>query len=885
MNHNEVRKTFLDFFMSHDHKWVRSAPLIPHGDPTLMFTNAGMNQFKDTFTGLTDLPYKRATTAQKCLRVTGKHNDFEEVGRTARHHTFFEMLGNFSFGDYFKREAIAFAWELFSEKFKLNTDQMYVTVFLDDDEAHDIWEKEIGFPKERIYRLGERDNYWSMGPTGPNGPCSELHYDMEPPEGRLRTPEEISETGGDALVELWNLVFMQYNTDAKGVKSPLPKPSIDTGAGLERLTAVMQGVTSNYDTDLFMPYINAVADLAHVNYGDSKAAEANVSCRVIADHLRAMSFLIADGTLPSNEGRGYVLRRIIRRAIRHGRMIGLKDPFLHNLTGLVVDQMGTTYPELPENSSYLEKVVQSEELRFGKSFENSYKYFYNEGIEPGKEAGIVSGDVVFKAYDTYGMPFDLAHEIASEVGLEIDEVRFKELLEGQRTKARASWKGSGEEAADPIFHKILKQHGPTEFVGYKSEVIEEAKVLAIVKNGAQVERLDEGETALVVFDKTPFYAESGGQMGDSGLLTFKGLSAEITDTQKAAGSLHLHNITVTTGGFAVGGLPLNARVDGQRRAAIRANHTVTHIIHWALKDLLGDHVKQAGSLVDADRLRFDFTHFSAMDEHEMELLEKAVNQKIRDNTKVDTEEKSLDDALNAGVTALFGEKYGDSVRVVSAGDFSSELCGGTHVSQTGEIGLFHLSSESSVAAGVRRIEGVTGAAAEEVFHELHANARQIAGLFRSTPEGVIEAAQKLLEESKLNTREIEALKLKLASSGGSGGGDPYEVIEVGKFKIATQQTSGLDVSTLKNLADEVRSKIKSGAVLLGDGGEKATLVLACTDDVTDKINCGKLIKDIGKFIQGGGGGSPTMAQAGGKQADKIPEALQKGRDLLAEILR
>jgi alanyl-tRNA synthetase len=886
MNHHEVRETFLSYFEKNGHKRVRSASLIPLGDPTLMFTNAGMNQFKDVFTGLETRDYRRATSSQKCLRVTGKHNDFEEVGRTARHHTFFEMLGNFSFGDYFKRDAIQFAWELFTEVFKLDPNRLYATVYLDDDEAWDIWEKDIGFPSGRLYRLGEADNYWSMGPTGPNGPCSELHYDMNPPQGRTRTAEEIEQGGDDAFVELWNLVFMQYNTDVHGRTSPLPNPSIDTGAGLERVTAAMQGVISNYDTDLFMPYINAVADLAGVNYGDDKAAESSVSCRVIADHLRSMSFLIADGAMPSNEGRGYVLRRIIRRAIRHGRLLGLTKPFLHRETGLVVDEMKSVFPELAESRDYIAKVVQSEEERFGKSFENSYNYFYKEGIEPAKAGGaeVVSGEIAFKAYDTYGMPLDLAEEIASEHGMVVDKEEFNGLLEGQRQKARASWKGSGEEQTDPLFHALLNEFGATDFVGYRYSESPNSVVQALIKDGARVEVLNEGEEGQILLNKTPFYAESGGQVGDIGTITGKDGAVEVLNTAKAVGELNVHKVKVSAGSIKAGE-SVEAKIDLPRRRAIQGNHTVTHIMHWALKDLLGDHVKQAGSLVAPDRVRFDFTHFSALDAHELDVFERTVNEKIRQADDVLASNSSLDEALSQGVTALFGEKYGDDVRVIRTGDYSAELCGGCHVKNTGEIGPFRVISEGSVAAGVRRIEAATGPKAVELIQEDRQLIDHAAGTIGATRESLVPTAEKLMLQNKELSKEVEALKLKLATAGGGESGPAYQVTEIGPYKIATQVTSGLNPGTMKNLADEIRSKIKSGVVLLGSGDDgKATVVLAATDDLKGTINCGTLIRDIAKHVQGGGGGSPTMAQAGGKDADNIPMAIDKGRELLSGLL-
>ncbi len=884
MNHNEVRKTFIDYFARHGHRVVRSAALIPHGDPTLMFTNAGMNQFKNVFLGLEKRDYTTATSSQKCLRVTGKHNDFEQVGRTARHHTFFEMLGNFSFGDYFKREAIRFAWELFTVDYGLDPERLYATVYEDDDEAHRIWEEETDVPTERIFRLGKADNYWSMGDTGPNGPCSELHYDMRPPEGRLRTPKEVELGGDDAFVELWNLVFMQYNTKEDGTTEPLPKPSVDTGAGLERIAAVKQGVISNYDTDLFRPYIEAVSDLAGIDYGVDQ--EGSVSARVIADHLRAMTFLISDGAMPSNEGRGYVLRRIIRRAIRHGRLIGLADLFLYRLCGLVAEQMGDIYAELPENREYVARVVQSEEQRFGRAFESSYRYFYDEGIEPAKEAGvtIVSADVIFRAYDTFGMPLDLANEIASEHGMTVDEQGFSALLEGQREKARASWKGSGEDKTDPVFMEILDEFGPTDFRGYETETLESARVVALVKDGRSVEKLAEGEKGMVILNATPFYGESGGQVGDTGRLHGDGSAAVVDDTLKIEGALHVHKVKVTAGEIAVG-RELTAEVDHERRSAIRANHTVTHLMQWALRDILGLHVKQAGSLVAQDRVRFDFTHFSAMTPRELDLFEKAVNRKIREDTPVRSEVKGLDEAIGEGVTALFGEKYDEEVRVVRTGDYSAELCGGTHISRTGEIGLFHVLSESSVAAGVRRIEAVTAEAAVQRVQAERELISETADLLRTTPDNLPESAQKLLKESKALQKEVADLKVKLAGAGTSGGGPAYEITEVGDYKIATQLTSGLDPSAMKNLADEIRSKIKSGVVLLGDAsGGSATLVLAATKDLKGKIDCGKLIPDIAKFIGGGGGGSPFMAQAGGKDVDKLHEALDKGCEVIVSRL-
>jgi alanyl-tRNA synthetase len=885
MNHYEVRRTFIEYFARHGHRVVRSSGLIPHGDPTLMFTNAGMNQFKNVFLGLEKRDYSTATSSQKCLRVTGKHNDFEQVGRTARHHTFFEMLGNFSFGDYFKREAIRYAWELMAEGYGLDPERLYATVYKDDDEAYRIWEEEIGIPTDRLFRLGKKDNYWAMGDTGPNGPCSELHYDMKPPKGRLRTPEEVERGGDDAFVELWNLVFMQFNTREDGVTEPLPKPSVDTGAGLERIAAVKQGVISNYDTDLFKPYIEAVAELASIDYGPDK--EGSVSARVIADHLRAMTFLISDGAMPSNEGRGYVLRRIIRRAIRHGRLVGLHEPFLYRLCGLVAERMGEVYPELPENRDYVAKVVQSEEQRFGRAFESSYRYFYDEGIKPAKETGgeIVPAEVVFRAYDTFGMPLDLAIEIASEHGMTVDEHGFRELLEGQREKARASWKGSGEGKTDPVLMKVLDEFGPTDFRGYDAETVENAKVIALVKGGKRVKKLTAGDEGLLVLDATPFYGESGGQVGDTGRLHGGGASAAVEDTLKIEGALHVHKVKVTAGEIAVG-IELIAEVDHERRSAIRANHTVTHIMQWALRDILGLHVKQAGSLVAPDRVRFDFTHFSAMTPRELDLFEKAVNRRIREDAEVRWEVKDLDEAIGEGVTALFGEKYEERVRVIRTGDFSAELCGGTHVTRTGQIGLFHILSEGSVAAGVRRIEAVTGEAAVRRVQAERDLIAETSGLLKTTPEGITSGVERLLKESKALHKEIAELKVKAAGAGAAGGGPAYKVTEVADYKIATQLTTGLDPSSLKNLADEIRSKIKSGVVLLGDESEgKATLVLAATKDLEKKIDCGKLIREIAKLIGGGGGGSPSMAQAGGKDAGKLTEALDEGREIVTAKLK
>jgi len=953
MDHNEVRRTYIDYFAGRGHRVVKSSALIPHGDPTLMFTNAGMNQFKNVFLGLESRDYATATSSQKCLRVTGKHNDFEQVGRTARHHTFFEMLGNFSFGDYFKREAIRYAWELMTEVYGLDADRFYATVYRDDDEAHRIWEEEIDLPAERIFRLGKKDNYWAMGDTGPNGPCSELHYDMRPPEGRLRTPEEVELGGDDAFVELWNLVFMQFNTADDGTTEPLPAPSVDTGAGLERIAAVLQGVISNYDTDLFLPYVEAVAELAGVDYRTDD--EKSVSVRVIADHLRAMAFLVSDGALPSNEGRGYVLRRIIRRAIRHGRLIGLDEPFLCQQCALVGRVMGGVYPELLENRDYVARVIKSEEERFGRTFEISteklYELFreYKKHIEPiveeyskaGASAStalkqvadnvlnslrdvsgslmkfgtyldreikkqipayvkesskfaktleqylrrsIIDGEEVFKLYDTYGLPLDLAQEIASENGLIIDMNGFSKSLERQRERARAAWKGSGEEKVEPVFRAILEEFGPTRFVGYETEEHDGAEVLALVKGAKRVKKLTKGEEGQVVLDATPFYGESGGQVGDTGRLHAEGIAAMVSDTSKVEGKLHVHHARVTAGSLEVG-QKLIAEVDHERRAAIRANHTVTHIMQWALRDLLGRHVKQAGSLVGPERVRFDFTHFSAMDPHELELFERLVNRRIREGAPVRSEVKSLDEAVKEGVIALFGEKYEDDVRVIRTGDYSAELCGGTHVNNTGEIGLFHLLSEGSVAAGVRRIEAVT---AEGAVRRVQGDRDLIAAtaeLLKSSPEELADSTKKLLAEQKKLQKELQALKVKLAG-GGPGAGPQYETVEVGGHKIATLLTEDLDPGALRNLADEIRSKIKSGVVLLGDkSGKKATLILAATKDLKDKINCGELIRDIAKYIGGGGGGSPSLAQAGGKSPDKLPEALEKGREIVSERLR
>ncbi len=860
----EIRQAFLDYFAGKGHTIVESSSLVPANDPTLLFTNAGMVQFKDLFLGKEKRDYVRAASSQRCVRAGGKHNDLENVGYTARHHTFFEMLGNFSFGDYFKREAIQFAWEFLTEVMGLAPEKLWVTVYDQDDEAADIWLNEIGVDAARFSRIGDKpggkpfesDNFWSMGDTGPCGPCSEIFYDHgeEVEGGPPGTPEE----DGDRYIEIWNLVFMQYNRDAEGNMTPLPKPSVDTGMGLERLAAVMQGVHSNYEIDLFQALIRAAAEVTGATDLESK------SLRVIADHIRSCAFLIVDGVTPSNEGRGYVLRRIIRRAIRHGYQLGQKQPFFHRLVDALCEQMGDAYPELVKARETVKRVLKVEEERFAETIEQGMKIL--EEAIAGLSGKTIPGELVFKLYDTYGFPADLTADIARERGLTIDEAGFDREMEAQRARARAASQFGVDQQAD------IALDGKTDFTGYE-RLEEEATVIGLFHDGEAVDSLASGAEGMVVLDKTPFYAESGGQVGDRGELLVPGSDTrfEVSDTRKQGGSVFGHIGRLTAGELHVGDTVL-ARVDEVNRRRIALNHSATHLLHAALRQVLGDHVQQKGSLVEAERLRFDFAHFEPVSREQLAAIEQLVNEQIRNNYVVETRIMALEDAKQAGAMALFGEKYDDQVRVLRMGDFSTELCGGTHVRAVGDIGLFKIVSESGIASGVRRIEAVTGERAIDWVEQAESRLQQIASLVKSGVEDTGEKVQALVEKSRQQEKEIERLKAKLASAAGSDLAS--QAVEVEDTKVLAASLEGADVKTLRDTLDQLKNKLGSAVIVLATANDgKVSLVAGVTKDRTDRVKAGDLVKMVAEQVGGKGGGRPDMAQAGGSKPEALPQAL------------
>ncbi|MBT3350695.1 MAG: alanine--tRNA ligase [Nitrospinaceae bacterium] len=874
MTGNEIRKLFIDYFAEKEHRPVRSSPLVPLNDPTLLFTNAGMVQFKDTFTGLERRDYIRATSSQKCLRVSGKHNDLENVGRTARHHTFFEMLGNFSFGDYFKEKAIEFAWEFLVDRSGLDGERMWITIFREDDEAGELWQRIVGVPAERIIRCDEKDNFWSMGDTGPCGPCSELIYDQgDHLSGGL--PGSGQDEDGDRYLELWNLVFMQFDRDASGTMNPLPKPSVDTGMGLERLAAVLQGENSNFHTDLLMPVIHHVEELCEKTYGgkqkNSPDPAADVSFRVIADHVRSVSFLVADGILPSNEGRGYVLRRVARRALRHGRMLGITEPFLFKTAGVVADMMGDAFPELRENLNYISRVTLGEEERFAHTLSQGQPRM-DELCEKAKASsgGTVSGDEVFELYDTYGYPWDLAAETATFHGLKIDRTAFDSSMEQQRERARAHWKGSGEAGVSPVWHEIRKAHGPTNFLGY-GESRSESEVAVIVREGVKISSAAEGEEAEVFLPKTPFYAESGGQEGDHGRLTWEGGAAVILDTQKPLPDVYVHHVQVEQGTLQTG-QTVDAAIDTERRASLQLNHTATHILQFALRQVLGDHVKQAGSHLSKERLRFDFTHFTQITPREKERIEDIVNTRIRENAPVSTEVMSIDKALESGATALFGERYGEEVRVVSVGEFSQELCGGTHTGAAGDIGMFRILHEGSISSGVRRIEAATGANSLAQARLEQNTLAEITEMTKSAPLEEADRVRRIIEQNRSLERELKQIRDKQSQA--DVGDLASDAQEVNGLKVIATRRDGIEPGGLRNLIDAAKNKLKSGvAVIISASDGKVSIAVGVTKDITDKCHAGNLVKELAVIVGGKGGGRPDFAQAGGKEVGKVDEAL------------
>jgi alanyl-tRNA synthetase len=868
MTGREIRAQFFTFFQSKGHTLVESSNLVPKNDPTLLFTNAGMNQFKDTFLGLEKRDYVRAVSSQKCVRAGGKHNDLENVGRTARHHTFFEMLGNFSFGDYFKKQAIAYAWEFLTVELGLSKDRLYVTVYTDDDEAAAIWNEQEGVPLERIYRFGEKDNFWSMGDTGPCGPCTEIFWDNGPGTG-CGSPDCAVGCDCDRYMEIWNNVFMQFNRDKNGVLNPLPKPSVDTGMGLERVSAVMQGVTSNYDTDLLQGIIRHIETLSGKKYrADEKD---DVSMRVMADHARATTFLICDGVLPSNEGRGYVLRRIMRRAARHAKMLGVGEPILYRVVDAVNLMMGDAYPELLEREHYVKKVIHAEEERFAETLDRGLAILNEEtALLKARGESVISGEVVFKLYDTFGFPVDLTQDIVQAEGFTLDEDGFALCMERQRSKAREHWKGSGEEGLASIYKELHGSGIRSAFVGYTQQCAF-APISAIIRDGALVEAAGEGEEIEVVTVSTPFYGESGGQAGDTGTISTGRGHLNVTATTRPFPDLIVHRGTVSSGSLTVGEAA-ELEVSTPTRTAAARNHTATHLLQSALREVLGEHVKQAGSLVAPDRLRFDFTHFLPMTPSELRQVEVLVNNHIMANAAVESVEMAAADALAGGATALFGEKYGDVVRVVRVGEVSKELCGGTHVHSAGEIGLFKIISEVGIAAGVRRIEAQTGTGALALVHGLEDEQRGILTLLKAEGGSALDKVDKLVAAQRELNRELESLQARLNAS--KSADLIQQVREQGGVKILSVKVDG-DAKGLRELSDTLKDRIGSGIIVLGTSdGVKANLLVAVTSDLTKRWKAGDLIKAIAPIIGGNGGGKPELAQAGGTRPEHLAEALE-----------
>ncbi len=852
MTGSQIRQTFLDYFAARDHRVVRSSSLVPANDPTLLFNNAGMNQFKDVFLGLETRDYSRATTSQKCVRAGGKHNDLENVGYTRRHHTFFEMLGNFSFGDYFKAEAIAYAWELITKVYGLPEDKLYVTVFREDDEAEELWQKVAGVKKDRIFRLDEKDNFWQMGDTGPCGPCSEIHFDLGP-EGAEpgREHEQFPLDGGGRFVEIWNLVFMQYDRDSSGKMTPLPKPSIDTGMGLERITAVMQGKLTNYETDLIRPIVDRAGELLHKTYGDDSRADTVL--RINADHARSTAFLINDGIVPSNEGRGYVLRKIMRRAMRNARMIGAADPYLYKLTGFVAELMRDAYPDMVDSIQRVARVVKDEEHRYATTFQVAEKFFHDEAKSAA--GGVLPGAAAFKLYDTYGLALDEQEDMARDQGLSIDREGFEAEMEKQRTRARASWKGAEKAQVNPIYQALPK----TEFIG--RETLEGlAEVVAVL----------DGEIAL---NRTPFYAEAGGQIGDTGVLVSEKTGetlAVVESTYAGAPGKTVHRVKVLSP-LAKGDTVI-ARVDPDSRHSTMRNHTGTHLLHAALRTVLGPHVKQAGSVVEPSRLRFDFAHYTAMDPDEIAEVERLMNQEILANRDVVTDVMGLDQALQTGAMALFGEKYGDEVRVVQIDHFSKELCGGTHVQRTGDIGLCKIVYEGSISAGVRRIEAITGAGALRRFQEAQAQLARVAGVVKASEPELLDHIEKLMARERQLEGELQQLKTKMAQA--QAGELDGQAREIKGAKVLATRIEGLDRNQLRTLADSLRNKWKSAVVVLASvEGSDVSIVSGVTKDLTAKVHAGKLAGVVAQAVGGKGGGRPDMAEAGGKDPSGLDAAL------------
>jgi alanyl-tRNA synthetase len=869
---NDIRTTFLDYFARHGHEPVASSPLVPRNDPTLMFTNAGMVQFKNVFTGAEKRPYSRAASSQKCVRAGGKHNDLDNVGYTARHHTFFEMLGNFSFGDYFKDVAIELAWNLITKEFKLDTKRLLVTVYSEDDEAAALWKKIAGFPESKIIRIPTSDNFWSMGDTGPCGPCSEIFYDYG--DTIQGGPPGSADQDGDRFVEFWNLVFMQFDQASGGKRTPLPKPSIDTGMGLERISSILQGKTDNYDTDLFRRLIDASAQASGQHANGAHA----VSHRVIADHLRASSFLIADGVTPSNEGRGYVLRRIMRRAMRHAHILGAKEPLMHRLVSVLVGEMGAAYPELGRAQPLITEALKLEETKFRQTLERGLKLLDEATAGMGK-GKTLPGDVAFKLYDTFGFPYDLTEDALRGRGIGVDKAGFDAAMAKQKEEARAAWKGSGEAATEGVWFELREKVGASEFLGYDTEVAE-GVVTALVKGGKPVASLNAGDEGQVVVNQTPFYGESGGQVGDEGaMFTAAGAEFAVTDTQKKLGDMHVHVGKLNRGTLKVGDV-VDLRVDGVRRTATRANHSATHLLHEALRRVLGPHVAQKGSQVGPDKLRFDFSHPKAVSEAEVVRIEAMVNDMVRANDDVVTRLMTPEKAIEQGAMALFGEKYGDEVRVLSMGTdagktYSVELCGGTHARRLGDIGLMKIVGESAVAAGVRRIEALTGAGALAFLNEQHKLVREAASAMRAAPAEVPERIAQLMEERKKLERDLSEARRQLAMGGGVGDGAASDTVDIGGVTLMARAVEGVEPKDLRSLVDQAKQKIASGVVVFATAADgKAAIAVGVTEDLVKRFNAVELLKKGVEAVGGkGGGGRPDMAQGGGPDGGQLQAAL------------
>ena len=865
---NDIRRGFLDYFGGANHDVVQSAPLVPYNDPTLMFVNAGMVPFKNVFTGLESRETQRAASSQKCVRAGGKHNDLDNVGYTARHHTFFEMLGNFSFGDYFKEQAITHAWTLLTKEWGLDPSRLTTTVYHTDDEAFDLWRKIAGLPEERIIRIATTDNFWSMGDTGPCGPCSEIFYDHG--DHIFGGPPGSPDEDGDRFVEIWNLVFMQFERQDDGTDVPLPKPSIDTGMGLERISAVMQGVPDNYDTDTFKALINASEELT----GTKAVGEQKASHRVIADHLRSTSFLLADGVMPSNEGRGYVLRRIMRRAMRHAHILGAKEPLMHRLVGSLAAEMGAAYPELLRAQPLIEATLQQEETQFRRTLDKGIKLLdeATAGMTPGS---ILAGDTAFKLYDTYGFPYDLTEDALRAQGFGIDQAGFETAMNNQKAMARAAWKGSGAKASDDVWFDIAERVGATEFTGYAASE-GEGQVVALVNDGVEVQSAIESDTVTVITNQTPFYGESGGQMGDAGVISSSNMLGEVTDTAKPLGRLHAHQVTIGTGQIKVGDF-VTLKIDTVRRDSLRANHSATHLLHASLRHRLGDHVTQKGSLVAPDRLRFDFSHNQSVTAEQIAMIEADVNAQIRGNQAVTTRLMTPDDAVAAGALALFGEKYGDEVRVLTMGKtddahYSLELCGGTHVNALGDIALFAVISEGAVASGIRRIEALTGEAARLWLVGRETQLKNVAAMLKTAPDEVATRIEALISDRKRMEKELSEAKNALALSG--GGGPKAEAEQIGGITFIGQVISGIEPKALRGLADDQMKAIGSGIVAIIAANENSnTVVVAVSAALHDTVTAPDLVRAATEAMGAqGGGGRPDMAQGGGPAGAELAQA-------------